>query len=171
MLCQRCQERQATVHVTQIMGGEKTGYHLCEQCAKEKGDLMNQALSHPFDFNQLLSGLLNMESSPGFSPPVTHTLQCDSCGMTYSQFTKIGRFGCPDCYDSFSTRLEPLLRRIQSSTSHTGKIPVRSGETVKLRKSLEMLRKNLQEAIASEQFERAAEIRDQIRSLSGQINA
>jgi len=170
MLCQRCQERQATVHVTQIMGGEKSGYHLCEQCAKEKGELMNQALSHPFDFNQLLSGLLNMESSPGFSPPVAASLRCTSCGMTYAQFTKVGRFGCPDCYVNFSARLEPLLRRIQSSTSHTGKIPARSGEKVKLRKSLENLRRNLQDAIASEQFERAAEIRDQILELGEQLN-
>lgn len=172
MLCQRCQERPATVHVTKIVGGEKSGYHLCEQCAKEKGDFISQVASvQAFDFNHLLSGLLNMESSPGINQQtVPTTLRCSNCGMTYNQFTQVGRFGCPDCYDNFSMRLDPLLRRIQSSTNHTGKVPLRSGEKLKQRKSLEKLRKDLQQAIAVEHFELAAEIRDQIRKLEQQMH-
>lgn len=66
MLCERCHERAATVHVTKIVNGEKTGYHLCEQCAKEQGEIMNPFVAgNAFDFNKLLSGLLNMESSLG----------------------------------------------------------------------------------------------------------
>jgi protein arginine kinase activator len=166
MLCQRCHERPATVHFTKIVGGEKSGYHLCEQCAKEKGDFINQfASTHAFDFNHLLSGLLNMESSPGFSPAPATSARCSTCGMTYSQFTEVGRFGCPDCYENFSARLEPLLRRIQSNTNHTGKVPVRSGEQLKRRKQLDRFRTELQQAVGLEQFERAAEIRDKIRAL------
>lgn len=167
MLCNKCQERPASVHFTKIVGGEKSEFHLCEQCAKEQGELGNLfTKSVPaFDFNQLLSGLLHMESSPGFTAPPSTSLRCDNCGMTYAQFTKIGRFGCPHCYESFAPRLEPLLRRIQNGTSHTGKVPVRAGETVKVKKGLERLRKELQQAVALEQFERAAQIRDQIRDI------
>ncbi|MBX5436889.1 MAG: UvrB/UvrC motif-containing protein [Alicyclobacillaceae bacterium] len=168
MLCQRCQQRPATVHFTKIVNGDKSEYHLCESCAKEKGDLFSKA-AQAFHFNQLLSGLLNMESSPGFNAPPATANRCSRCGMTYSQFTKVGRFGCPHCYESFAPRLEPLLRRIQSSTSHTGKVPLRSGETVKVKKNLERLRRELQECISTERFERAAQLRDQIRELEQRL--
>lgn len=169
MLCQRCQERPATVHFTSIVGGEKSAYHLCEQCAKEKGDVLVKA-AKAFDFNHLLSGLLNMESSPGFATPPPTTLRCDVCGMTYHQFTQLGRLGCPQCYDSFAQRLEPLLRRIQSDTSHSGKVPLRTGERVKVRKNLDRLRKELQQSIAQEQFERAAQLRDEIRQMEQHVD-
>jgi protein arginine kinase activator len=170
MLCQRCNERPASVHLTQIVGIGKTEYHLCETCAKEQGEIIYKA-AHGLDFNQLLSRLLSMESSPGagMQAAVAPTaIRCSTCGMTYQQFTKVGRFGCPDCYENFSPRLDTLLRRIQSNTSHTGKIPVHAGEQVKTRKALERLRKELQESIALEQFERAAQIRDQIRHMEQQ---
>lgn len=169
MLCERCHERQATVFFTKIVGGEKSAFHLCEVCAKEQGQLFTSS-SNGFPFNQLLSGLLNLESSPGFTAPAATAATCDVCGMTYAQFTKLGRFGCPHCYERFATRLEPLLRRIQSNSTHTGKIPARSGERVKLKKNLERLRRDLRQAVELEQFERAAQIRDQIRELEPGIN-
>ncbi len=159
------------MHFTKIINGEKTEYHMCEVCAKEQGDLgsMFSKGMQSFDFNQLLSGLLNMESSPGFTVPPTTALRCEHCGMTYNQFTKVGRFGCTHCYDSFAPRLEPLLRRIQTGTTHTGKVPVRAGEQVKVRKDLDRMRKELQQCVATEQFERAAELRDQIRNLEQKL--
>ncbi len=169
MLCERCHERQATVFFTKIVGGEKSAYHLCEVCAKEQGQLFGSGVSG-FPFNQLLGGLLNMESSPGFTVPATVAAKCDVCGMTYTQFTKLGRFGCPHCYESFAARLEPLLRRIQTGSTHTGKIPSRSGERVKLQKNLERLRRELRQAVELEQFERAAQLRDQIRDLETRVD-
>lgn len=168
MLCQHCQERQATVHFTKIINGEKSEYHLCEGCAGQQGNFIVKA-AQAINFNNLLTGLLNMESSPGFSMPSTATLRCGECGMTYSQFTQIGRFGCPHCYESFESRLEPLLRRIQSNTTHAGKIPHRAGEQVKGEKRLQRLRRELQQAVATEQFEHAAELRDQIHTLEQQL--
>ncbi|MCL6446387.1 MAG: UvrB/UvrC motif-containing protein, partial [Alicyclobacillus sp.] len=87
----------------------------------------------------------------------------------YNQFTQTGLFGCPNCYNSFAPRLEPLLRRIQSNVSHTGKVPARAGKQVKTRKELERLRKELQQSVNAEQFERAAQLRDQIRALEQQL--
>lgn len=169
MLCGRCHERQATVFFTKIVGGEKSAYHLCEVCAEEQGQLFVSS-SNGFPFNQLLSGLLNLESSPGYTAPSAAAAKCNVCGMSYAQFTKLGRFGCPHCYESFAARLEPLLRRIQSNSTHTGKIPARSGERVKLQKSLARLRRDLRQAVELEQFERAAEIRDEIRTLEPRID-
>lgn len=166
MICERCHERNATVHVTKIVNDEKTGYHLCEQCAKEQGEILNPFIAgNAFDFNKLLSGLLTMESSSGYTQVQTNQLRCATCGMTYNQFTQIGRFGCPDCYDNFSARLEPLLRRIQTQNRHTGKTPVQSVGKLQQQRQMDALRKSLQQAVANEQFERAAELRDEIRAI------
>lgn len=170
MMCEQCHARPASVHFTKIIGGEKSEYHLCESCAKEKGDVFAKA-AQAFDFNHLLSGLLNMESSPGITVPPPTMLRCEVCGLTYSQFTQAGRFGCPHCYESFSARLEPLLRRIQSNGQHRGKVPLRAGEQVKRRRVLDRLRSELQHSIAAEQFERAAEIRDHIRSVERELES
>jgi protein arginine kinase activator len=166
MICERCHERTATVHVTKIVNGEKTGYHLCEHCAKEQGEILNPFVAgNAFDFNKLLSGLLNMESSPGYASVQTANVRCGTCGMTYSQFTQLGRFGCPDCYDSFATRLDPLLRRIQTGNTHSGKVPAKSGDQFQHQRQLESLRRSLGQAVAEENFERAAELRDEIRAM------
>jgi len=164
MLCQRCQERQASVHFTKIIGGDKTEYRLCEVCARESGDVIAKA-AQAFDFNHLLSGLLNMESSSGFTTVTPATLRCESCGLSYPQFTKIGKFGCAKCYEAFESRLQPLMRRIQTGVNHQGKVPQRAGEQVKRRKNLERLRRELQQSIETEQFEHAAQLRDQIKQI------
>ncbi len=168
MLCEHCKIRPATVHFTKIVAGQKTEYHLCEQCAQEQGDFFAQA-AQAFHFNDLLSGLLNMESSSGFTSTTLLNTRCNVCGMTYNQFTQIGRFGCPSCYESFAPRLEPLLKRIQSNTSHVGKVPRKSGGVVRVRNELQQLRKALQEAVATEQYEQAARLRDRIRELEQKL--
>lgn len=168
LLCEKCKERPATVHFTKIVSGEKSEFHLCEQCAQEKGDFFAKA-AQAFNFNQLLSGLLQMESSPGLPAHGGPGTRCASCGLSYTQFTQMGRFGCPDCYESFSSRLDPLLHRIQSSESHQGKVPVRAGEQVQLRKQLQTMRQQLQRAVTAEQFEQAAQLRDQIRKMESDM--
>ena len=165
MLCQECQKRNATVHVTQIINGEQQVQHLCEQCAQIKGEFgFDQP---PFSLQSLLTGLMNLDAQPagqvvGFN---TTKIQCDNCGLTYAQFGQIGRFGCSQCYTTFGERLLPLMRRIQGSTQHVGKIPERAGGAVKLRRNIEQLRQQLQALIIREEFEQAAEVRDQIRQM------
>ena len=96
MLCPECGKRPATIHYTKIVNGHKTEMHLCEVCAGEKGESM-PGFSSGISFQQLLSGLLNFDNSPASG---THesfssqTLRCPTCGLTYNQFSKIGRFGC-----------------------------------------------------------------------------
>lgn len=128
-----------------------------------------------FSFNNLLAGLLNfpssvkeMTTSPFHSSDI---LQCEKCNMTYHQFTKIGRFGCSNCYRTFARYLPPILKRLHSgNTAHARKIPKRKGGTLHLRKQIAMLKQKLQELVAREEFEKAAEVRDQIRSLEYQLH-
>lgn len=169
MLCQACQKRPATVHLTQIINGEKTVQHLCEECAREKGEFNFDF--PPFSIQNLLSGLLNLDAQADNQPVefAARKLQCENCGLTYAQFGQIGRFGCSQCYTAFGERLQPLMRRIHGAAQHVGKIPKRAGATVKLRRNLEELRKKLQILVAQEEFEQAAVLRDQIRELEARI--
>lgn len=165
MKCQECGQKPATVHFTKIVQGDKSEIHLCESCAKEKGEWMNKT-SAGFSINSLLSGLLNFESPVGTvaAPP-----RCTTCGLTYTQFSQVGRFGCADCYNHFQPRLEPLLRKVHGSTSHAGKVPQRTGGIIKKRRELDELRSKLQGAIQQEKFEEAAVLRDKIRELEQQL--
>ncbi len=165
MLCQECNKAPATVHLTRIVKDKKTEVHLCQQCASEKGEL-EFAFEHKFPIHHFFAGMLDFD---GLETPVgipgTTKIQCNNCGLTYAQFSQIGRLGCSDCYGSFGDKLGSLLRRIHGSTRHTGKVPQRSGSAIKVKKELEQLRKEMQQKIADEEFEEAARIRDQIRVL------
>lgn len=165
MLCQECNKRKATVHLTKIINNNKTEVHLCQQCASEKGEL-DFAFEPKFSIHHLFAGLLDLD---GFGPtvgiPVTTKMQCENCGLTYAQFSQIGRLGCSDCYETFKDKLNVLLRRIHGRTQHTGKVPCRSGSVIKFKKEIKELRSELQKKINSEEFEKAAKIRDRIRDL------
>jgi protein arginine kinase activator len=170
MNCQECNQRPATLHFTKIVNGEKTEVHLCEKCAQEKGEMFMLNGGSGFTFNNLLAGLLNIESS--FQKPSKSTfkqeeiLQCERCGMSFPQFVKVGRFGCSHCYETFQDQLKPVLRRLHSGNwAHNGKIPKRMGGGIHLRKKVEELKNELRTAISKEEFESAAKIRDEIRSL------
>ncbi|MGZ9587196.1 UvrB/UvrC motif-containing protein [Paenibacillus marinisediminis] len=176
MLCQQCGQKPATLHFTKIINGQKTEIHICESCAREKGELIPGA-PNGFSIHNLLSGLLDFDltggaaqsNTTGQSPAKSQTARCDNCGISYSQFSKMGRFGCDHCYVSFGERLDPLLKRVHGNTVHVGKIPRRSGGLMKRKRELEELRHELHESIRHEQFEKAAELRDRIRNLEQEM--
>lgn len=169
MLCQECQHYPATLHFTKIINGEKMEMHLCETCAKDKGDYVPG--SNSFSIHQLLSGLMDQDAS--FPPKADGNdqarkpeLQCPECGMTYRQFGEGGRFGCAVCYETFDSKLDPVLARIHGGNhSHTGKIPKRQGKDLHLYREIEEQKERLRKLIEEEAFEEAAAVRDRIREL------
>lgn len=171
MLCQECGVKPATLHFTKIVNGEKTEFHICESCAREKGELI-PGTAGGFSIHSLLSGLLDLEGSGKGKTAATQNaqgLRCENCGMTYSQFSKLGRFGCSSCYKYFDTTLDPLFRRVHGSTAHVGKLPKRAGAQIMCKRQLDELKQELQNSIAQEEFETAAELRDQIRRLEKEM--
>ncbi|MGI9861429.1 UvrB/UvrC motif-containing protein [Moorella naiadis] len=163
MLCERCQERQATVHVTRIINGEKTELNLCQECAREIQPQLK------FSIPQFLAGLLDYDPDLEVQAPpaVEH---CRECGLTYEQFHQTGRLGCPDCYHYLAPRLDPLIRRIQGSSQHRGKVPRRAGGNLRVRREMEKLKAQLQQLVQQEEFEKAARVRDQIRDLEARLD-
>lgn len=169
MLCNECQKRVAKVHLTCIINDEQSVQHLCEQCAQEKGDFHFDA-HPPFSIHNLLTGLMHLDAQPsahvvGYSAKI----QCENCGLTYAQFGQIGRFGCSHCYQTFSERLLPLMRRIHGSMQHVGKVPARAGGVFWLRRNIEEMREELQSLVEREAFEQAAQLRDKIRQLEAKV--
>ncbi|WP_138496070.1 UvrB/UvrC motif-containing protein [Paenibacillus pinistramenti] len=170
MLCQECGKRPASLHFSKIVNGEKSEYHLCETCARDKGELI-PGTSGGFSIHNLLSGLLNFETvEQGKRASNPENLRCEVCGMTYSQFSKMGRFGCSSCYKYFNDRLDPLFKRVHGSTVHTGKVPVRVGGEILTKRKIQDLKRHLQDSINHEEFETAAQLRDEIRELERQIS-
>jgi len=160
MQCDNCGSSKAVVHLTQIVNNEMSTFHLCERCAAEKGlDTPPEMPSVPLtDFLAQMG-----EKEPAETEPDT---QCSFCGMTFAQFRETGRLGCPHCYSTLEDHLRGLLRRIHGGTQHMGKVYLPPDPTAsEMEKRLEGLRRKLQRAVDTEDFERAAEIRDEIRSL------
>ncbi|MCD1261918.1 UvrB/UvrC motif-containing protein [Paenibacillus athensensis] len=170
MICQECGKRPATLHFTKIVNGEKTEFHICEACAREKGEMI-PGTSNGFSIHNLLSGLLDFDpGSAGSMTNKTQTIRCENCGLTYSQFSKLGRFGCDCCYESFSERLDPLFKRVHGNTVHVGKVPKRTGGLIQHKRELELLKKEMMSSIEREEFEQAAKLRDQIRGLEKKMS-
>lgn len=165
MICEECGKREATVRFEQIVNGKRTVTNLCSECAQKKG-IMNVFLQPSFTINSLLSALLGsqVKSAPALEPGVEEK-RCPVCGMTYKDFARAGMLGCSRCYETFQERLDPLLRRIHGSDKHVGKAPSKASGPAKTRRELEGMRKELASAVSREEYEKAAELRDKIKSL------
>lgn len=161
MVCETCGSTDAVVHLTQIVNNEMSTHHLCEKCAAEKG-----LESTPDLANTPLIDVIAQMTQDSARETQASDSECSFCGLTFDGFRQTGRLGCPHCYETFSDHLPRLLRRIHGSTKHVGKVYLPPDPTAsEMEKRLEGLRRKLERAVQSEDFERAAEIRDQIRSL------
>lgn len=169
MMCQECSKKPATLHFTKIVNGEKTEFHICESCARERGELI-PGTSGGFSIHNLLSGLLDFEPAGAGKTSKPTAPRCEHCGLTYAQFSKLGRFGCSECYKFFEDRLDPLFKRVHGNTFHTGKVPKRTGGRIQQKREIERLKKELAQRVEQEDFESAARIRDQIKELERSIS-
>lgn len=173
MLCDKCKKNEAKIYYTEIIGGEKKEQHLCEDCATEYTSFQmgTPIMNHEVTLGNLLSTILgNYYSNNTHGNDYTEKeVRCDKCGMTHSDFMRVGRFGCDKCYDVFQKVLDKSIKNIQGSESHTGKKPrgfqTQTEKLVKDLSEVDKLSIRLQDAIEKEEYEEAARIRDKIREL------
>lgn len=161
-LCERCEKAQATFHLTNINSeGDKLERHLCDRCAYEEGLLQvsKQSLSAEL-IEQFVSHAKPTEQQ------ATADLVCDQCGISYLEYRNQGVLGCAADYAAFKERLAPLIARAHDgATSHVGKAPAGFERPHNTQHELRTLRRQLEEAVSGEDYERAAQIRDKIRKL------
>ena len=160
MLCSICKEKPATVHLTQIVGDKMQKLDLCEDCAKAKG--VNDPAG--FALADLMLGLgasQEIEQAGGGME-----LKCPHCGFSQADFKKSGRLGCSECYKTFAEALEGLLKTMHKGTRHEGKVPEALRATREQSDRLKLLQKRLARAIEQENFEEAAQLRDEIKQIT-----
>lgn len=155
MLCQRCKKHTATVHLTTVVGSEMQEKHLCGDCATQEGETIKPDV--PID--QLVKKFVLSQANAEELAQLT----CPECGMTFMQFRNSGLLGCPNDYDAFNKPLVGLLDRAHAGrTQHVGKIPGGKENRHKRQHELMDLKRKLDEAVKSEDYERAATLRDEI---------
>jgi protein arginine kinase activator len=163
MLCTICKEKPATVHLTQIVGDKMQKLDLCEDCAKTKG--INDPTSFGLADLDLVLGLGASQQLEQAAGGVE--LKCPRCGFTQADFKKSGRLGCPECYVTFAEGLRGLLKTMHKGTRHTGKAPEALRATRENAGLLKTLQGRLAKAIKDENYEQAAQVRDEIKQLHG----
>ncbi|MEM8836377.1 MAG: UvrB/UvrC motif-containing protein [Planctomycetota bacterium] len=157
--CEICGEP-ATVHEVVVKNGKRQERHLCEKHAAELGLLGSG--SHTSAMQALGAVLDPMLSKSKPQAPSG----CPGCGMSFADFRQHGVLGCPSCYSAFEDELGSLIERAhEGATCHVGKVPKRAAGLESRLKKIESLRKELQGAVMSEDYERAASIRDRLSSL------
>jgi len=163
MLCEKCNQKQATILVQKSINGNKTEMHLCQDCSSNEIDA---GISIDTLFNGLLNSILTAAVEK-HSHHKAHALYepCPTCGMSYQQFKSTGRLGCENCYRVFSRELQAIIKNVQASHKHEGKYPQNFGHDMFIEKEAIRLRKLMDEAIRSENFEEAARLRDEIKGM------
>lgn len=168
--CDQC-DREATVTEVMLKGGQKVERHLCESCARAAGIAVSAGTS----LEKLMTTFVLQHQQQAEGAPVsaqsgrTVTNACKACGLAFAEFRQKGLLGCPECYKSFEPQLGPLIERAhQGAAGHCGKAPSKVALAEVVQQRLTTLRKQLGEAVAAEQYERAAVIRDELsRAVTG----
>ncbi len=160
MKCEACRKQEASVAFTHIVENQKQTLHLCPACiaARQAGSV--DAAAPPSD--AAAAGENPVEGSG--RADAAAVARCPHCGMSYDEFRKGGRFGCPTCYEAFERQLDRLMKRIHGATVHRGKGLPPPRPQPQVTEDLTELRRQLAAAVAAEAYERAAEIRDRIRA-------
>ena len=157
MTCDVCKTNPATVFLTQIVEGKMQKVNLCEACSKEKG------VTDPtgFELADLLLGLgAAQELEKGSSGQ-----RCPACGFSQADFKKTGRLGCAACYETFAEGLDSVIKAVHKGTQHTGKVPAHLAGRMQLEARQRELQEQLTKAVEAENYEAAAEFRDQLKQL------
>ena len=170
MLCEKCKKNEAKINLITVVNGEKHEIWLCENCAKDISSIpffssVGQNINFPFQ-GMLTEMLSNIDGNKvDIDNNKIKEIICTNCGLTYDEFKKTGRLGCSDCYEEFKVVLEPRIKSLQVGVKHIGKIPNMKGEELIRRRKLKNLKEEMQQLIVAEEYERAAIVRDEIRTL------
>jgi len=165
MICDECNQKEATFHSLKIINGIKSEKHLCASCQSSQATKATgvKSLAELFSsFNALsggVGGMLNKAS------PKREIKSCSNCGIVLTQVLKEGLLGCPTCYDTFIEILLPMIGKVQNGTVHKGKTPLLAKAKSSKELEIEHLRGELAVAVDEERYEDAGLIQAKIKAL------
>ena len=190
MLCENCGKRQANVRYTESINGITKEINLCEECSRKLGITNSMDMDvFSMDIPSFFGSFLEDFANDGMMPMLDKSAQirCKSCNSTFDDIIKSGKLGCPNCYDSFDFKLDPILKRIQGANRHVGRLGKILDNEIKYKEDenkeaqngeennkdaknakmtqLEKLQEDLKQAVKEERYEDAAKIRDEIKKL------
>lgn len=166
MLCQNCGKNEATTHIKQIINGDMAESHLCSECASHLG-YSDMFSGFGLNLSELFGGFLG-DTKPSIA--AGKTPRCPKCGSSFDEIVRDGKVGCADCYRTFYDRLLPSIQRIHGKIKHSGKTAPVTATQPKQETTEEKIKKlkvAMNDAVAKQDFENAAKIRDEIKALEG----
>ncbi len=165
-LCEECGVNEACYTISVMMGGQITQRHLCADCmAKMNMNLAAGNVKHLLSaIMSAITGAGEEAAAPAIDP--ADDVVCERCNTTLSQFTKSGKLGCPHCYTAFREQLTPMLQQIHGRVQHAGRKPIDDEFAQRRRAAYDRLSRQLEQAVAVEDFETAAILRDQLQRLN-----
>ncbi len=185
MLCENCKTNEAIFYYHENINGNERTYRLCGDCFdKIKKDMSfdptansvssldlgaffsDKFFDSPMKTVDSLLGSLFAPLGNGFHGAGS-AAKCPTCGATVHDISNTGKAGCPDCYASFRRELSGAIERLHGHTSHTGRMPSRMSKANEMKDRISALESERIEAVKSENYERAAEIRDELKKLRG----
>ncbi|MDP6962584.1 MAG: UvrB/UvrC motif-containing protein [Planctomycetota bacterium] len=176
MKCQKCNKFAATVHQLDVNYREDgspsyANSDYCSRCAQKEGLKVPNTENFPQIISVLSKALFppsgnkkknsNKPMSIDKNQVAQDVLSCDQCGWTLNDFRQTSRLGCPNDYLVFKDYLSEAFERLHGKSTH---VDWRSDN------QLEKLENDLQQAIASEDYEACATLRDKINSLQTEFN-
>lgn len=175
MLCDHCKHNEATMHMTSIVNNQKTEQHLCADCANKlqkagKFSPFSSFANDMWDNNFFTNDFFQNMVYPDSLLQSRERRTCPHCGISYDTFNRTGKFGCDQCYDTFSKEIQPLLQRIQGTLEYNGRDPSRGNDVFRAKQEIKRLRHQLDEAIKVEDFEQAVQLRDKIKTLEETVH-
>lgn len=167
MICDKCKKNTAQVYYTENINGKETKFALCHDCANEMKKSGEISLGMPSIFGGDMGSLLGSILAPQKSAKMTDTKKCDLCGMSFADLRREGKAGCPRCYDTFADELERTVAGIHGGTKHTGRVPAKYEAKKAEAEKIATLRSKISDAVAAEDYETAATLRDEIKAIEG----
>ena len=165
MLCENCQKKEASIHVTDKVGDTYAGRHLCPDCA---GALFNSSpeelIFSPLSVIKYLTQKIKEEHDKNLGGK-----KCPQCGCTWADFVRTGKVGCPHDYELFRAEIAPVLKKLQDGKfMHVGKIPPNQQEEKIRNVKIKVLESEMAEMVKVEKYENAARLRDEINQLKSE---
>ena len=158
MTCDKC-DNKATVFLTHLEGGQMKKTCLCESCAAEQG------VADPLKFSMGAVAPPSAGSGQIVMDAHRQSLSCPVCHFSMKHLQKVGRLGCPECYSTFRDEVRQMLPNMHRGVTHKGRIPEGAAERERRRIKIAELTESLDAAIALENFEDAAALRDELMQL------